>query len=182
MAPLPAWRDKPLSGRRVGRVILQCAIGFLNERRYFKKGSGKSLSVKALVPRTFALGGATAPAGSGVCPRGGRSTSNFALQNRKNEYYIPRYEFFIRQMSSVAHSRDRYLVKSIVHSSQLLTAFRSQLAPARRSRSSGPLGRGRARCFTCCCGSMMCSAAGSRLMARRFLSKRLLPAAACPRR
>src|SRR5205807_7149764 len=30
-----------------------------------------------------------------------------------------------RQMSSVAHSRDRYLVKSIVHSSQLLTAFRS---------------------------------------------------------
>lgn len=125
MAPLPAWRDKPLSGRRVGRVILQCAIGFLNERRYSKKGSGKSLSVKALVPRSFALGGATAPAGSGVRPRGGRSTSNFALQNRKNEYYIPRYEFFIRQMSSVAHSRDRYLVKSIVHSSQLLTAFRS---------------------------------------------------------
>jgi len=28
-------------------------------------------------------------------------------------------------MSPVAHSRDRYLVKSIVHSSQLLTAFRS---------------------------------------------------------
>jgi ribose transport system substrate-binding protein len=28
-------------------------------------------------------------------------------------------------MSSVPHSRDRYLVKSIVHSSQLLTAFRS---------------------------------------------------------
>lgn len=28
-------------------------------------------------------------------------------------------------MSSVAQSRDRYLVKSIVHSSQLLTAFRS---------------------------------------------------------
>jgi hypothetical protein len=29
------------------------------------------------------------------------------------------------RMSSVAQSRDRYLVKSIVHSSQLLTAFRS---------------------------------------------------------
>src|SRR5215813_2433555 len=28
-------------------------------------------------------------------------------------------------MSPVAHARDRYLVKSIVHSSQLLTAFRS---------------------------------------------------------
>jgi ribose transport system substrate-binding protein len=44
--------------------------------------------------------------------------TNFALQNRKNRYYA-----FL--MSPNAPSRDRYLVKSIVHSSQLLTAFRS---------------------------------------------------------
>jgi ribose transport system substrate-binding protein len=44
--------------------------------------------------------------------------ANFALQNRKNRYHA-----FL--MSPNAPSRDRYLVKSIVHSSQLLTAFRS---------------------------------------------------------
>ena len=33
------------------------------------------------------------------------------------------------------------------------TAFRSRCAPARRSRSSVPRARARARCFTCCCGS-----------------------------
>ena len=44
--------------------------------------------------------------------------TNFALQNRKNGYYAI-------LMSPNAPSRDRYLVKSIVHCSQLLTAFRS---------------------------------------------------------
>src|SRR6202161_4948207 len=44
--------------------------------------------------------------------------ANFALQNRKNGYYP-------YSMSPNVLSRDRYLVKSIVHSSQLLTAFRS---------------------------------------------------------
>src|SRR6202165_2245429 len=46
------------------------------------------------------------------------SITNFALQNRKNGYYP-------YSMSPNVLSRDRYLVKSIVHSSQLLTAFRS---------------------------------------------------------
>ena len=45
-------------------------------------------------------------------------TPNFALQNRKNGYHAS-------LMGPNAPSRDRYLVKSIVHSSQLLTAFRS---------------------------------------------------------
>ena len=45
-------------------------------------------------------------------------TTNFALQNKKNGYYA-------YPMSPSIPSRDRYLVKSIVHSSQLLTAFRS---------------------------------------------------------
>jgi ribose transport system substrate-binding protein len=40
------------------------------------------------------------------------------LQNEKNEYYVV-------HMSPNAACRDRYLVKAIVHSSQLLTAFRS---------------------------------------------------------
>jgi ribose transport system substrate-binding protein len=44
---------------------------------------------------------------------------NFALQNEKNGYDAC-------TMSPNVPSRDRYLVKSIVHSSQLLTAFRSQ--------------------------------------------------------
>jgi ribose transport system substrate-binding protein len=44
--------------------------------------------------------------------------ANFALQNGKNGYYA-------YPMSPNVPSRDRYLVKSIVHSSQLLRAFRS---------------------------------------------------------
>jgi len=44
--------------------------------------------------------------------------NNFALQNEKNDYHR-------RAMSRVAGSRDRYCVKSIMHASQLLTAFRS---------------------------------------------------------
>lgn len=43
---------------------------------------------------------------------------NFALQNRKSGYHGS-------LMGSDVPSRDRYLVKSIVHSSQLLTAFHS---------------------------------------------------------
>lgn len=42
----------------------------------------------------------------------------FALQNRKNSYHLV-------VMSQAAGSRDRYFVKSIVHASQLLSAFRS---------------------------------------------------------
>ena len=44
---------------------------------------------------------------------------NFAWQNKKTRYDAPYC------MSPTSQSRDRYLVKSIVHSSQLLTAFRS---------------------------------------------------------
>src|SRR6202047_5602774 len=46
------------------------------------------------------------------------SITNFALQNRKNGYHP-------YSMSPNVLSRDRYLVTSSVHSSQLLTAFRS---------------------------------------------------------
>src|SRR5215831_3533747 len=48
-----------------------------------------------------------------------RGIQNFAWQNRKSGYHSPTC------MSPSVPSRDRYLVKSIVHSSQLLTAFRS---------------------------------------------------------
>ena len=49
---------------------------------------------------------------------------NFALQNEKNGYYA-------YPMSPNVPPRDRYLVKSIVHSSQLLTAFRFSIGARR---------------------------------------------------
>lgn len=49
---------------------------------------------------------------------------DFALQNGRLRTIVGRI-FCPSPMAPVAHSRDRYLVKSIVHSSQMLTAFRS---------------------------------------------------------